>query len=398
MADMSINLRSLFEEPTGLTGGDDPSKYDVFRKAIGDIAAQTRDVSAPGYENLAKIVGEATTPTKQVTGKPDYESLYRPPGILGHRSSFGTAGFRRTIRPDVETLPQTPEQIQLEAAIQSFRGQFDVKKKEAGKAATALEMQGAATVSHLERLDELQREAYARRERTADIWASVAEKADEYVKAAQSRTQQALDRLDKINSEISEGRDFAKAHAMQAAVQGVIGSLKQQEDQVVQRYGLESKEYQMFQMKKAQTLSTAQSQIESSHQQMAEQQGVAYMNASTELQWKEDMYSSFQEQQHVETLRYMAQANDAYDLQLSQFNLTVEQMRSAGMENMANWIVQTPVFSMDIQPLATLVAQLLPRPAMSMVSVRARKKVPSATSKPATSKQTAPELLPEYEW
>ncbi len=38
-----------------------------------------------------------------------------------------------------------------------------------------------------------------------------------------------------------------------------------------------------------------------------------------------------------------AQANDTYDMQLSQFGLAVEQFRGTEMENMANWMVQTPV-------------------------------------------------------
>lgn len=306
MAEMIINPSLFLKDPSTLGQGEDPFKYDVFRQAVANIAKQTRQVHIPSFEDI--------------------------PG---------------------KGIPE------IKAAIGSYEAQARAKQQEADKAAQALTMQGATTEASMRRLAELSQEAYGRRERATETWGAAGEKAGEYVQSANLRTRQALDRLDEINAGILEGRDFAKAHAMNAAVQGVIGSMSELEDQTIQKYGVDSKEYQQFQAKKAQTLSTAQSQIETSYRQLAEQQSLTYMNASNELQWKEDMYASFQEQQHVETLRYLAQANDTYDMQMSQFQLTVEQMRSAGMENMANWIVQTPVFSMDIMPLITFASDLL---------------------------------------
>lgn len=304
--DMTISPGMFLKDPSTLGRGEDPFKYDIFRQAISGVAKKTKQVGVPSFEDI--------------------------PG---------------------QGIPE------VQAAIESYKTQAGAKKQEAEKAAQALTMQGAATEASMRRLQELQVEAYGRREKATETWGVAAKKAGEYVQSADLRTRQALDRLDEINASISEGRDFAKAHAMNAAVQGVIGSMSELEDQTVQKYGVDSKEYQQFQAKKAQTLSTTQSQVETSYRQLAEQQSLTYMNASNELQWKEDMYSSFQEQQHVETLRYLAQANDAYDMQLSQFGLAIEQMRSAGMENMANWIVQTPVFSMDIMPLVTYASDLM---------------------------------------
>ena len=323
MPETTIGSSLFLKDPSGLGAGEDPFKYDAFRKAVGDIATQTKQVNAPAWQ-------------------PYYEGAKKT-GLFSTKGPMGP----------------TSSGLQLLGAVESYKTQTAVKQQEAEKAALALRLQGATTEASMRRLQELSQEAYGRRATATEAWGAAGKKAGEYVQSAELRTRQALNRLDEINAGISEGRDFAKAHAMNAAVQGIMGAMKVEEDQIVQRFGIGSKEQEQFRARKMQTLSTAQSQIETSYRQLAEQQSLTYMNASNELQWKEDMYASFQEQQHVETLRYLAQANDAYDMQLSQFNLTIEQLRSSGMENMANWMVQTPVFSMDIQPLATLIADLL---------------------------------------
>jgi len=82
------------------------------------------------------------------------------------------------------------------------------------------------------------------------------------------------------------------------------------------------------------------------------------LNIVSEAYTKSNMYLGFQEQQHVDMLKYKADAQNAYDLQVSQFEIGVEQLKSTGMENLANWMVETPTFSMDATPLMTLLADL----------------------------------------
>jgi len=60
----------------------------------------------------------------------------------------------------------------------------------------------------------------------------------------------------------------------------------------------------------------------------------------------------------VEMLKYMADAKAGYAMQHAQFQIGVEQLKMAGMENLANWIVSTPSFTMDSTPLITLLAEL----------------------------------------
>lgn len=246
-----------------------------------------------------------------------------------------------------------------ETAISQYGQQAETQQKQAEKAATALEMQGGATIEYLQRLDKIREGVTARAEAASAAWAAAPEKADEYVQAARGRVGEVLAKLDDINSQIGKDRDFSKAHAMQASVQATLGSMKAEERNIVETYGADSKEFEQFQMSKMTTLGAVQSNIHASYQALQEKQGQNYLNVVSEAYSKGNMYVGFQEQQHVDMLRYKADAQNAYDLKVSQFEIGVEQLRSAGMENLANWIIETPTFSMDATPLMTLLTDLV---------------------------------------
>ena len=292
-------------------GGFDPEAY---QKTIQKTAAATRDV------------GDVTAPAGAKTA------------VGGLRGAYKGIG---------------------ETAIAQYGRQAEVKGKEAEKAATALEMQGGATIQYLQRLESIREGVTARAGAARDAWGAAPEKADDYVQAAKQRVGEVLDKLEDINSQIGKDRDFSKAHAMQASVQATLGSMKAEERNIVETYGAESKEFEQFQMSKMNALGVVQSNIHASFQQLQEQQGQNYLRVVSEAYTKQNMYLGFQEQQHVDMLRYKADAQNAYDLQVSQFEIGVEQLRSAGMENLANWIIETPTFSMDATPLMTLLSDLV---------------------------------------
>jgi len=126
----------------------------------------------------------------------------------------------------------------------------------------------------------------------------------------------------------------------------------------METYGTDSKEYQQFTASKKVALGAVQSNIHATYAQLAEQQGLSYLNATSDAMTKSNMYLGFQEQQHVEMLKYKDSAKNAYNLQVAQFQTGVEQLKMAGMENLANWIIETPTFSMDMTPLVTLITEL----------------------------------------
>lgn len=320
--------------------------YEAYKTKIAQTAAATRDV------------GDVTVPT----------------------GAKKTVGALRGVYKGIG-----------EAAITQYGRQAEVKGKEAEKAATALEMQGGATIDYLQRLEKIQEGVTARAGAAREAWAAAPEKADEYVQAAKQRVGEVLDKLEDINSQIGKDRDFSKAHVMQASVQATLGSMKAEERNIVETYGAESKEFGQFQMSKMNALGAVQSNIHASFQALQEKQGQNYLNVVSEAYTKQNMYLGFQEQQHVDMLRYKADAQNAYDLQVSQFEIGVEQLRMAGMENMANWIIETPTFSMDATPLMTLLADM----AQAQVAANqadllraAQAKTTGAATKPRTTTTT----------
>ena len=267
-----------------------------------------------------------------------------------------------TVPEDVYQLvtkaPEGPAKIQGEAALSQYSRQYKETKEQARKAATGLEMVGEATEQFIGGLEAIQSRVRSQVASAKDDWGAAAEKADEYVQAARGRVGEVLGKIDEINAQIGKDRDFSKAHAMQAAVQGVLGSMKNEERNIMETYGTDSKEYQQFVSSKQTALASIQSNIHANYAQLAEQQSLAYLNTTTEAMTKSNMYLGFQEQQHVEMLKYKEGAKNAYNLQVAQFDVGIEQMKMAGMENLANWIIETPTFSMDMTPLVTLLTEL----------------------------------------
>ena len=247
---------------------------------------------------------------------------------------------------------------QAAGAIQQYERQAVTTQKEAEKAATGLEITGEATEKFMGNLKAIQGRVKTQVANAQESWGAAAEKADEYVQAARSRVGEVLGKIDEINSQIAKDRDFSKAHTMQASVQSVIGSMKREERNILETYGTDSKEYQQFTASKMTALATVQSNIHSTYAQLAEQQGQIYLNATADAMTKSNMYLGFQEQQHVEMLKYKDGAKNAFNLQVAQFQTGVEQLKMAGMENLANWIIETPTFSMDVTPLLTLIGDL----------------------------------------
>lgn len=297
--------------PVTPTGGPD---YDPYKQKIQQMVTQTKDV------------GDVSLPSGITTAAKGLKGAYKGLG---------------------------------EAAVSQYGKQAGVLEKEAGKAATALEMAGGTTIEYLQKLDEIRGGVTAKAKVAREAWAEAPEKADDYVQAAKGRVGEVLAKLDEINSDLGRERDFSKAHAMQASVQATLGSMKAEERNIVEVYGTDSKEYQQFQMSKMNALGVVQSNIHASFQQLQEKQGQNYLNVVSEAYTKSNMYLGFQEQQHVDMLKYKADAQNAYDLQVAQFEIGVEQLKSQGMENLANWMLETPTFSMDATPLMGLLSDLV---------------------------------------
>jgi hypothetical protein len=257
-----------------------------------------------------------------------------------------------------KSLGGGPKQDEGAALLGQAKGQISTLQGQADKAAAGLELMGAGTEAYMRRLASIQDFADSSYQSAAQNWDAAATKADEYVQAARARVGETLAQLDAIHAEINADRDFARAHAMQAGVQSVLGSMKDHERDILNQYGADSAEYEQFVQSKGVALATMQSNIYNSYQQLAEQADNTYLMATNEAMWKHNMYTGFQEQQHVETLKYLSEMEYKYSMQKASFDLALEQLRMDGMENMANWLIGTPDFNYDAMPLTIALSEL----------------------------------------
>ena len=245
-----------------------------------------------------------------------------------------------------------------QAAVGDYYTQAAAMRGQAEKAGIGIEMMGQSSIDSLMRLDEIGEKAANQYESAAAMWDAPAEQADEYVTAARARVRESLATLEGINAQMGKDMGFAKAHDMQVAAQSVLGSMKTEERNILQTYGMQSKEYESFQASKSMALGTIQSQLHGSYAKLRQEMDITYLNATNESMWKHNMYVGFQEQQHVEMLKWRQETKQAYALQYSQFEVGLEQLKGSVMENVANWIVETPNFTMESAPVVTLIADL----------------------------------------
>ena len=254
-----------------------------------------------------------------------------------------------------KAVKKTGDKVQRGAArslITESQNQIRDLQKQKERAAQAEEIYGAGAAQYQQRLSDIQQQTSLGYQSSLDSFSLASDQAELYAENAELvRVPKMLERLDKINEQMSRDRDFSQAHAMQAGAQAVLGSMKDAERSILQEYGATSKEHSQFIQSKRVSLATMQSNIYNNYQQLAEKQHQTYLMATNEAQYKGYMYSSFQEQQHVEMLKFQAESKNDYIMKQAQFDIGVEQLRMEGMEDYANWTLSTPTFTWSATPL-----------------------------------------------
>jgi hypothetical protein len=260
--------------------------------------------------------------------------------------------------------PSSTGYQEIQAGIEDYNTQSEALKKKAEKAATALEAKGAYTSQTMKNIEAIQAQAALDKTSTGQMWSQAAEKAGEYVEATKLRTTQVLQDVDRIFEELNQGRNFEKAHAMQAGVQSTLGAMAEEERAIRQSAkspeDLEKK-LQQFNQKKTTALGKMQSELEVGYANITEEANQNYLKARTDAAVEMNMYTGFQEQQHVETLMGLAKSSEAYALSESQFQLAAEQLKMSGMTELSEWITNTPEFVMELAPLMAVASNVYQR-------------------------------------
>lgn len=223
-------------------------------------------------------------------------------------------------------------------------------QEQADKAATGLEIEGANTINYLQSLGGIQDKINAQVSSASDMWNKSIVTADKYIQDAKGRADSMLKQLDVLNNKVTQDMDFAKAHEMQAAVQGTLGSLRDTERSIAQQYGIDSKEYASVAAGRLSTIATIHSNINASYDKIKAEQGQTYLNAATNLMGASSTAVGYAELNSINTLNLAAENSAAYAMQSSQMEVAIEGLKAGGLENIANWIIQTPVFSVNAAP------------------------------------------------
>lgn len=156
-----------------------------------------------------------------------------------------------------------------------------------------------------------------------------------YVRDSQDRANAEMIRLDRMNEEARQGNELARAHAMQASAQAVLGEYAAQE-RALRQMGFEegSAEFQQLRGMKSKALGQVQSSVLSEFHAMQEDWDKAFAQISTDSVQKHNMYINFQEQKAVDTHLAAAQINADYELSKIQNLLALEQLKLSNEDRM----------------------------------------------------------------
>jgi len=316
--------------------------YTQYQKLLEDAASRTSSVQGISDQTLKSLqsatsqLGGGGTTTVPVPGHISVQEVKQP--------TTGTSAGLKAVG---------------EGLVSNLQTQQTDLQKQAQSAADALKIAGEAHLAGNQNIEAIQQNLRTQAGTAAQSFGAAAAQADEYVQAARQRVQDVLGKVDDIYNQIQTSNDFAKAHDMQAAVQASIGSMNAEGRNIAQVYGTDSAEYQQFTAQKQQALGAVQSNIHAAYAKLKANMDTTYLSATMDAYTKANTAVSYQEQQHVDMLNYKGQAESAYQLKVAELDTTLEQMKTAGMENLANWILETPTFSMDATSTIAAISDLL---------------------------------------
>lgn len=349
MADTGFDANKYLKAFDPTKPNDDSFNYQAFLSDVSGIAEKTRQVGGPASISLPDF--QLVNQPDKTTGK--YVSQYRPWfGDFGHYA--------------LETIPQEPANTAQRkanmatagAAVETYTSQRKAMEKDAEKAAAALEIKAAGTAESMKRMASVASGIAIAKEGSAALYARAGQEIEDYQRNVKDRAAASMAKLEETYKEMGKNRDFSQAHATQAGVQATIGTMNEEGRNVAERYGTDSMEYKEWEGRKSASLATLNSNITATYQQFRETQDNAFLNATNEQLWRSDQYASFADQSAVEGRLAIARYSDEFSLNASQLQISLEQMRGTALDDIANWIQQTPSYYMDATPTVSLLGEL----------------------------------------
>lgn len=325
-----------------------------FQKALLEETRRTygRDAAVSYSPNTQQL--QLKTPS----GTRVYTSLERRPGEEELWQQLKSMGLERSAS-DIRSAPDS-RISQAKALVQDVKTQEANMKRQAEQHALATQMLMQASMDYQRAMDQIQQGIPLRLEELNGAWERALAKADEIVASAARRSMEAYRQIDQDIAQMRQSLSFEKAHSLQTAVHSLTDQFDHLEAQIAAKYGANSPEMLQFKQNKQLTIANTQSQIHTAFGQLRAQLDAAAGQLRSDTIQRMAMYENYNEQAALDVYKAAAQASNAYALEAAQLRLAAEQYKMNNQTMLAEWIVNTPVFSISYGSLASALATLLP--------------------------------------
>ena len=387
---MNQRITDLAEQNAGVFEGTTPDvqqqKYDLG--GMGGAGRNTVTTTPGEYSEIQKalsgqsftlggytpVQGEKGTP-KLTTGVGGQQALsfMRPGGTLTRPSESMRYPLNTPQAQANDQLLQAMREVginnpealigrmdpmkkaQMSASLQDYGTQKESFGQQAQNYAAGMKTLGEGVASMGQELEQTSALIKSQMgQGLSPTWERAIGKADEYVTNAQNRTVQAMNDLDNVITSMRDNMQFEKAHDMQVATQAALGQMNSYGDTIARRYGEESPEYQQFTQQKSASLATTQSSIHSTYGQLNASMNQGFLTARTGLASNMAMYENYNEQASLDVYKAAAAADQQFELNATSQLVAIEQLKMSGQTLLADWMANTPVFSMSLSGLFAL--------------------------------------------
>lgn len=290
-------------------------------------------------------------------------------GIAGEMKEYTpgmpvvTYGLRKTIGKAMKEksgifglgggMPKAGKAMIL-AALESAQTTAAAFQTKANLASSALGVVGSGVESALKGYERVREEVGRAGETIGTLWDGYVKVMADSVKSSHERSVAAFNEIDRLSKEVGTGRDYAKLRALEAATVSTVDSLKIEEREALsvakddrQRENIR----QQYAGAKTKTLAQLSGNLEASYQATKEQTNVAMAGlkaTAMETMGQQELYAEWNfGKAHEARASYLGE----FGLKTAQMKLTIESLIAEGFGTVANWIQQTPVYAVTLEPI-----------------------------------------------
>jgi len=352
--------------------------------------ASAKAVEQPG-QNVVNIGGG----NFQVTGTPVIETAGATPAaatgsnIQAGESALSQAAARASQEAanvyGLDTkAPKQPQGLTgashdiATSAIEAWEAQKPVVEAQAKKAKEGLDMAlgagleyDAALREHIDRVQDLGESAAAG-------YDAVVQKVEGNAQLAAWNVGEGLRQIEGWAKDIMDRLDVNKARDIATGMQSTIQGMNNVDREMQAKYGRDSDEYRQYQMDKAASFGSIMQTVQTTYANNISQIGVQFAYIKAKYKAEAEMFASFDRQGAGTVAKDMALAKSSLFLQVASDIASTNMLITANQENMANWVIETPVFGMDTSDLVAFMGSIAMEREAQYMAVRAAKETGDA--------------------